>query len=126
MLLIGGFAAAAMILAAVGLYGVMAYIVTGRTREIGIRMALGAPATDVFGLVAGQGMKLTAIGIALGVAIAIPALTSLENLVYGTSPRDPATLVGVSALLALVAMIACCVPARRAIRLNPTVALRHQ
>jgi putative ABC transport system permease protein len=126
MLLLGGFAAAAMILAAVGLYGVMAYIVTGRTREIGIRMALGAHAGDVFGMVAGQGMRLAAIGIALGIAIAIPALSSLEKLVYGISPRDPATLVAISALLALVAMVACCVPARRAIRLNPTIALRHQ
>lgn len=120
------FAALALGLAAVGIFGVLAFGVTRRTREIGIRLALGAHPRDVLRLVVGQGMQLVVAGILLGIAGALPLTRLMASLLYSVSPTDPATFVVVSVLLALVALIACYVPARRAMRVDPMVALRTE
>jgi predicted permease len=126
MLLMGIFAALGLIQAAVGIFSVIAYMVSRRSHEIAIRMALGAQPREAFGLVFRQGMVLTAAGIAAGLAGAMAATRALRNLLYGVTPGDPLTLAAVVALLAVVAMIACYVPARRAARLDPVVTLRHE
>jgi len=130
MVLLGAFAVLALVLASVGLYGVMALTVTQRTRELGIRMALGAERTNIFKLVLGQGMSLLAtlmaIGIAIGLIGAVAAGRALMSLLYNVGAIDAgAVLVAVFSLLA-VALIACCVPARRATRVDPIVALRTE
>jgi putative ABC transport system permease protein len=125
-LLLSIFAGVALVLASVGLYGVMNYSAMQRTHEVGIRMALGATRGDIMRLVVGNGMLLTVSGIAIGV-IASWALTRvMSNLLFGITATDLPTYLGVSAVLAAVALIANYIPARRATRVNPVVALRYE
>jgi len=116
----------AVLLAVVGLYGIMSYSVNQRTREMGIRMALGATHSDVLRLIVGQGLRLTFVGIAAGLVIALAAARMIAAMLYGVKTSDPATLVGVSLLMTLVAMAACYIPARRATKADPVVALRYE
>jgi putative ABC transport system permease protein len=124
LLLLGIFAATALLLAAVGVYGVMSYAVVQRTREIGIRMALGARQDDVLRLVVGGGARLAAIGIAIGLLLALGLSRVLSGMLYGVSAADPLTYGGIALLLAAVALVSSWLPARRAARVDPAVALR--
>jgi putative ABC transport system permease protein len=123
---VGGFGVLALLLAAVGIYGVIAYGTKQRTHEIGIRMALGAEPRDVLRLVLGKGLKMTFIGIALGAIAALAVTRLMHSLLFSVSATDPLTFLGVTVLLALVALLACYVPARSAMRVDPMVALRDQ
>jgi predicted permease len=124
--LLGFFGFVALALAAVGVYGVIAYSVAERTHEIGIRVALGASSGDVAGMVMGQGTAMTAAGLVLGLGGAMLATRYLASLLYGITPRDPVTLGGAAMTLGVVALAACYIPARRAMRVDPMVALRHE
>jgi putative ABC transport system permease protein len=124
--LLGFFGFVALALAAVGVYGVIAYSVAERTHEIGIRVALGASREDVAGMVMGQGMLMTVVGLVVGLAGAVFATRFLSGLLYGIQPRDPLVLGAAALVLGVVAMMACWVPARRAMRVDPMVALRHE
>jgi predicted permease len=126
MILLGAFAALALALAAIGIYGVIAYVVGQRTQEIGIRMALGAQRKNVLGLVLWQGTRLALLGVALGIAAAVALTHLMADLLYGISATDPLTFIVVAAVLVLVAMAACYLPAWRATRVNPVAALRWE
>jgi hypothetical protein len=115
-----------LLLASIGLYGLLAYEVTNGTREIGIRVALGAPLPDVLRGVVRHGVVLTAIGAAIGIAGSLAVTRLLGSMLFGVKPSDPLTLIGVSCLLLMVALAACYFPARRATRVDPLVALRHE
>ncbi|HYN25546.1 MAG TPA: ABC transporter permease, partial [Pyrinomonadaceae bacterium] len=126
MLLFGLFAVIAMLLAALGIYGVTAYSVAERTQEIGIRMALGAQKSDVLGLVISNGVMLTLIGVAVGLALALALTHLMTTLLFGITPNDATTFALVSAFLILMALLACYIPARRATKVDPLVALRYE
>ena len=124
--LLSAFAGAAVLIAALGLYGVLAYNVTQRTREIGIRMALGAQRREVLGLIVGQGMRLALIGVGLGLVAALVLSRVLRTLLFEIKPADPVTFTVAAGLFSLVAFLACWLPARRAAKVDPMVALRHE
>jgi putative ABC transport system permease protein len=126
MLLLSALASVALFLAVIGLYGVMSSVVAQHTREIGIRLALGAQRSDVLKLVVGQGLGLTLIGLIVGLAGSFALTRLMANLLFGVTATDPLTFVGVSILLIIVALLSCCLPAHRAAKIDPMVALRHE
>jgi len=126
LLLVGLFAVAALAVAAVGIYGVVAFSVTRRTQEIGIRMALGGQRSDVLRLVLGEGTRMAALGVGIGIAVSMAITRLMSTLLFGISATDPLTFVCVAVLLSLVALLASYIPARRAMRVDPIVALRYE
>jgi putative ABC transport system permease protein len=129
MVLLAIFAALALILASVGIYGLLAYLVQQRTREVGIRLALGARQADVFRMIIGQGLKMTLAGIVIGVATSLVftrVFSSFSHLLYGVTVNDPLTLGLAALLLIATTALACFLPARRATRVEPTTALRQE
>jgi putative ABC transport system permease protein len=126
MLLLGTFAALGLILASVGIYGVVSYSVSQRTHEIGVRMALGAERSDVLKVVVGQGVRAVLIGAGIGVAASLGVTRFFESMLFGVKPTDLVTFVAVSLVLLVVAWLACYIPARRASKVDPMVALRYE
>jgi ABC-type antimicrobial peptide transport system permease subunit len=126
MLLLTIFAGIALLLAAIGLYGLMAYSVEQRKQEIGIRLALGAAHSDITSMVVRQGMVLAGAGVVAGLAAAFGLTQLLRTLLYGVKPYDPVTFIGVAVTLVVVAFLASSIPARRAMRIDPVIALRYE
>jgi putative ABC transport system permease protein len=124
MVLLGAFAGLALLLASLGLYGVLSYVVLQRSRELGLRMALGATSGSVMRIVVARGLTLTAAGLALGLTLAWGLTRTLQNLLYGVAAADPATFAAVVTMLGGIALAACYIPARRASRLDPIAVLR--
>jgi putative ABC transport system permease protein len=126
MILLGVFAGAALLLAGVGIYGVVSYSVSQRRREMGIRIAIGAERGDVLRLVLGQGARAATLGIALGMAAALALTRLMASLLFGVSAADPLTFLAVALVLTIAALAASYIPARRAMRVDPMVVLRHE
>jgi ABC-type antimicrobial peptide transport system permease subunit len=124
--LLATFAVVALILSTIGFYGVMAYAVAQRTHEIGVRVALGATSRDVLRLVLGQGLMLALVGIAIGVCSGLVATHLMSSLLYGVSSIDPMVFIGVAVLLIITALLACYIPAHRAMKIDPIIALRYE
>ena len=126
MILLSIFAVLALVLSTIGVYGVISYLVSERTREIGVRVALGAQRSDVLRLILGDGARLTFLGVAIGLAASLGLTRLLAKMLFGVRASDPATLIVVSVILSAVAFLACYIPARRATRVDPMVALRYE
>jgi putative ABC transport system permease protein len=126
MILLGSFAGLALLLSCIGIYGVISYLVGERTREIGVRMALGAQRSDVLRLILGQGVKMALAGVALGVVLAFGLTRLMSAQLFGVTAHDPLTFAAVAGVLIVVALVACYIPARRAASVDPTEALRAQ
>jgi len=126
MSLLAVFAALALVLASIGIDGVLSYLVGQRTQEIGVRMALGARPIDVLGMVLRDGARMTLLGIAIGMIAALALTRLMASVLFGVSPTDPLTFTGVALSLCAIALLACYVPAHRATRVNPVIALRHE
>jgi putative ABC transport system permease protein len=124
--LLGAFALLGLVLAAVGIYGLISYAVSRRTQELGVRMALGARKRDVLRLVIGQGMRPALLGVLLGWPAAFALTRLMKSMLFGVSATDPLTYIAVAALLTAVALLACYLPARRATQVDPITALRHE
>jgi ABC-type antimicrobial peptide transport system permease subunit len=126
MTLLAVFAALALLLASIGIYGVLSYLVGQRTQEIGVRMALGAQRADVLRLIMSDGARMALLGMGIGIVAALGLTHLMTSMLFGVRPTDPLTFAAVTLVLGLIALLACYVPAHRAMRVDPTVALRYE